>query len=121
MLLQEPGQTPPGWIFVAALAAGLGVVAAAQGAGRAKPLASNRSQAVAADNARANETPRADRPVRLVSGSKSAAVPPDDEDSLFDDRATSIDLSTALRLAGVENLELVVARQRVEAAVALQQ
>ena len=34
---------------------------------------------------------------------------------------TTIDLSSALRLAGVQNLQIVVAQQRVEAAVAGQQ
>src|ERR1700677_561442 len=37
------------------------------------------------------------------------------------DQPTTIDLSSALRLAGVRNLEIVVAQQRVEAAVAGQQ
>jgi len=39
----------------------------------------------------------------------------------LDDTAQPIDLTSALRLAGVENLELVQARQRVEVAVAIQQ
>jgi outer membrane protein TolC len=38
-----------------------------------------------------------------------------------DDAPTTIDLSSALRLAGVRNLQIVVAQQRVEAAVAGQQ
>src|ERR1700677_1436418 len=37
------------------------------------------------------------------------------------DQPTTIDLSSALRLAGVRNLGIVVAQQRVEAAVAGQQ
>ncbi len=37
------------------------------------------------------------------------------------DQPTTIDLSSALRLAGVQNLQIVVAQQRVEAAVADQQ
>ncbi|HEX4071940.1 MAG TPA: TolC family protein [Planctomycetaceae bacterium] len=37
------------------------------------------------------------------------------------DQPTTIDLSSALRLAGVQNLQIVVAQQRVEAAVAVQQ
>jgi len=40
---------------------------------------------------------------------------------LLDDTAQPIDLGSALRLAGVENLELVQARQRIEVAVAIQQ
>ena len=43
------------------------------------------------------------------------------DDGLPDDRAQPIDLNSALRLAGVENLELIQARQRVEVAVAVQQ
>jgi outer membrane protein TolC len=43
------------------------------------------------------------------------------DDDTPDDRGTSIDLATAVRLAGIENLELVIARQRVEEAVAIQQ
>jgi outer membrane protein TolC len=50
----------------------------------------------------------------------NAANGPADE-SLPDDRAQPIDLSSALRLAGVENLELIQSRQRVEIAVAVQQ
>src|SRR5207245_2295449 len=67
--------------------------------------------------------PVTSRPIRLVSESKSDQPPADDDDDqdLPDNRGTSIDLSTALRLAGVDNLELIIARQRVEQAVAVQQ
>jgi outer membrane protein TolC len=44
-------------------------------------------------------------------------VPPPDATS----GATPIDLASALRLAGVQNLQLVIAQQRVEASVATQQ
>jgi outer membrane protein TolC len=56
-----------------------------------------------------------------VSATEPASPSTIDTDDLPDDRGTSIDLSSALRLAGVENLDLVQARQRVEAAVAVQQ
>jgi outer membrane protein TolC len=58
--------------------------------------------------------------IRQVSGTESPQFPATD-DELPDGRGTSIDLGTALRLAGIENLELVIARQRVEEAVAIQQ
>src|SRR5262245_54494469 len=58
--------------------------------------------------------------IRQVSGTESPEALANDDETL-DDRGTSIDLVTALRLAGVENLELVIARQRVEEAVAIQQ
>src|SRR5262245_7162048 len=58
--------------------------------------------------------------IRRVSGRETPAALANDDET-FDDRGTSIDLVTALRLAGVENLELVIARQRVEEAVAIQQ
>ena len=61
------------------------------------------------------------RPIRLASGTEPEQAQPAAEDASHDERSTSIDLSTALRLAGVENLELVIARQRVERSVAIQQ
>jgi len=71
------------------------------------------------------------RPIRQAAAADDdialpgEADPPDNSDSLNSDlsnlRTTPIDLASALRLAGIENLELVVARQRVEAVVALQQ
>ncbi len=70
---------------------------------------------------RAAAPPSDSRPIRLISEAEPVPVPGNDEDSLPDGRGTSIDLGSALRLAGVENLELVIARQRVEAAVAVQQ
>jgi outer membrane protein TolC len=66
------------------------------------------------------EKSRAAPKIRTVSADEPAPAPTD-PDAIPDDRGTSIDLSTALRLAGVENLELIQARQRVEAAVAVQQ
>ena len=63
---------------------------------------------------------RQGKSIRQVSGTESPPAPAADDDAL-DDRGTSIDLGTALRLAGIENLELVLARQRVEEAVAIQQ
>lgn len=73
------------------------------------------------------------RPIRQASGTADPVDGPErskssgDQSSAPDDtaraeaRSTPIDLSTALRLAGVQNLELVIARQRVEESVALQQ
>ena len=58
------------------------------------------------------------QPIRLISETESAN---DGGDHDLDERSTPIDLSSVLRLAGVENLELVLARQRVEAVVAQQQ
>ena len=52
---------------------------------------------------------------------QSAAAPDPSDDVRPEERTVPIDLSSALRLAGVENLELVQARQRVEFAVAVQQ
>ena len=50
-----------------------------------------------------------------------AARSTDSDAEQAEPRTTPIDLGSALRLAGVENLELILARQRVEVAVALQQ
>ena len=58
---------------------------------------------------------QAGEPPSLMSGS-TAPRPADPDDGLM-----TIDLSSALRLAGVRNLEIVVAQQRVEATVAGQQ
>jgi outer membrane protein TolC len=58
--------------------------------------------------------------IRRTSGIEPAEVSTAYDD-IPEDRGTSIDLATGLRLAGVENLELVIARQRIEAAVAQQQ
>ena len=58
---------------------------------------------------------QAGEPPSLMSGS-TAPRPADP-----DDEPMTIDLSSALRLAGVRNLEIVVAQQRVEATVAGQQ
>src|SRR5947209_135896 len=55
----------------------------------------------------------AQRKIRLDP--ETEPVPDDFQD------AQPIDLGSALRLAGVENLELIQARQRVEVAVAVQQ
>ena len=71
-------------------------------------------------------------PIRLISGDnidqraaadnqrQSAAVADPNDDNL-DQRSVPIDLGSALRLAGFENLELIQSRQRVEFAVAVQQ
>lgn len=50
-----------------------------------------------------------------------ANPPPADRRVVDPGQATPVDLPAALRLAGVQNLDLVVAQQRVEAAVADQQ
>lgn len=63
--------------------------------------------------------PRPSRRARAADGDghpKAVLVP-----SQSSDESTAIDLSSALRLAGVRNLQIVVAQQRVEAAVAVQQ
>src|SRR5439155_6392141 len=113
---------PPGWCtrpgarshLAGALVIGLGLTANPCAAGKVKPPVATR--AVAPTNAPAQSTrpaPReqvTDRPIRLISESKSDQPPADydDEQYLPDNRGTSIDLSSALRLAGVENLELVI-------------
>jgi len=75
------------------------------------------------------------QPIRLIEGTQDDADSPptpstaSSSDGLYsppsretDNIATApIDLASALRLAGVQNLDLVVARQRVELAVADQQ
>ncbi len=69
-----------------------------------------------------SQTPLVSRPLRLVSGNEPVAAPSvEDDGASLDDRALPIDLSSTLRLAGAENLQLVIARQRVEEAVAVQQ
>src|SRR5258708_36397853 len=109
---------PPGWCtrlgaewqLAAALAIGLGLTANSCAAGKVKPPIASR--AVAPTNAPAQSTrpaphePVADRPIRLISESKSDQPPADDDDDqdLPDNRGTSIDLSTALPLAGGKNL-----------------
>ncbi|MBI3865009.1 MAG: TolC family protein [Planctomycetia bacterium] len=62
-----------------------------------------------------------DEPTGVKERSQSATAPDAVDDSLPDERSLPIDLGSALRLAGVENLELIEARQRVEWAVAQQQ
>jgi outer membrane protein TolC len=57
---------------------------------------------------------RGDPPGLLPASEPAPAASPDDA-------PTTVDLSSALRLAGVRNLQIVVAQQRVEAAVAGQQ
>src|SRR5215472_8545988 len=61
------------------------------------------------------------RNIQLIAGTEPPEPGAITNGDQPDDRGTSIDLPTALRLAGVENLDLVLARQRVEEAVAIQQ
>src|SRR5436190_873323 len=62
-----------------------------------------------------------DQPAKHHDQPYFGVTPDPADDSLSDERAQPIDLSSALRLAGVANLELIQARQRVEIAVAVQQ
>jgi outer membrane protein TolC len=75
---------------------------------RPAPLSMPRSAAAARDGGEPVATPR---PVLLVPTSPSVLQP----------EIRPIDLSTALQLAGVQNPELLLARQRVVEAVALKQ
>jgi outer membrane protein TolC len=56
-------------------------------------------------------------PRRLVGQQKPAAAPP----SLLNEQKDPIDLATALQLAGVQNAEILLAREQVTEAVALRQ
>lgn len=112
------------WPFIAALAIEVGLSSAVLAAER--PPAPARAQPLPVGSTPARQAPGkrqqtgAAQPVRQVSDEVLDSASDDGED-IPDNRGTSIDLTTALRMAGVENLELVQARQRVEAAVAMQQ
>src|SRR5262249_26028865 len=87
--------------------------------GKARPAPRSRLGSDAAQATRRAEPSSPGRPIRLTSGNE-----PVDRAAIEDPaagRSTPIDLPSALRLAGIENLELMIARQRVEAAVAVQQ
>ncbi len=113
------------WSTFAALSLELGLAATACAADPAPSPSVGRlspSATAPAKPARRTRKPAADKEVQLISGSEPAAVPPtnaDDEES--EQRGRPIDLGSALRLAGVENQQLVIARERVEVAVAIQQ
>ncbi len=63
----------------------------------------------------------AEQPGGTDNQRQSAAAADPGESARLDERSVPIDLAAALRLAGVENLEMIQARQRVEMAVAQQQ
>ncbi len=115
---------PSKWSAVAALLLELGLTATGRPGERIISPAELRPSAPTssvAQEARRRGTSSADRQVRRVSATEPDSPSAGDTDDRSDDRGTSIDLSSALRLAGVENLELIQARQRVEVAVAVQQ
>lgn len=123
------------WPLVAALTLGLGPAGVVRAGGPA-PAMPRRQVAAAPQDPPARirlgkPSSQRSRPVRQASAEADDLAPlpepdlPDHSDSLETDlanpRTSPIDLPSALRLAGIENLELVVARQRVEAVVAQQQ
>lgn len=123
-----------------ALAAGLSLslaIATTSVVGKPPASASPRRPAAAQD-APTSAMPPARKsvrksPIRQVAGDEveqrrasadglpGSTVRDSSDDDRIDERAAPIDLGSALRLAGVENLELIQARQRVEFAVAQQQ
>src|SRR5262249_56553206 len=109
------------WSRVVSFAVCLGLVRFAWGAEPPAAIAPRGKSAIrtAAHSARPDASLQGNG-IRQIAGAQSPQAPPADDDTP-DDRGTSIDLTAALRLAGVENLELVIARQRVEVAVAIQQ
>jgi outer membrane protein TolC len=86
---------------------------------------SERSGAIPAPGKSRGKAPlRPGTKISQVSGIATQAEPGPLTDPAFErleERAVPIDLGSALRLAGVENLEMIQARQRVEFAVAQQQ
>jgi outer membrane protein TolC len=115
---------PATWSAIAALLLELALTTTGRGGDRiVSPVGirSVPSTSSGIQNERRRGTSPADSKVRRVSATEPTSPSSSDADDLPDDRGTSIDLSSALRLAGVENLDLVQARQRVEAAVAVQQ
>lgn len=91
----------------------LGRATAANGPVKIRTLRKSPIRRIAADES--------DQPVKYSDPPDASAAQDPADGGLADDRAQPIDLSSALRLAGVENLELIQARQRVEVAVAVQQ
>jgi outer membrane protein TolC len=100
----------------------------ARGAGPPAPLSRPRASAPDDRPARIHLGSSAKaRAVRPVSADAEDVAPPESEITglpdadVQDEAGDAIDLASVLRLAGIENLDLVIARQRVEAAVAVQQ
>jgi len=110
---------------LATVLVGLGLSGNLSAAGKPKPV--GKPQVDVADQTaepsvrQGTSRPAPSRRVRQVSGTEPTLVPPSADDSLLEGRTAAIDLGSALRLAGAENFELVIARQRVEEAVAIQQ
>ncbi|HLJ12812.1 MAG TPA: TolC family protein, partial [Planctomycetaceae bacterium] len=115
------------WSVFAALLFGFAPRATALAAGKppqpARISSGIGTKVSTAPSGRGQAGPSQNRPIRLASDSEPepSEDASENEAAQPDSRSVPIDLSSALRLAGVENLDLVVARQLVEEAVAVQQ
>lgn len=122
------------WRLTAAFSLGMGLAAASPSSAQSPGVAGVRSQPT--PRAQSEAAPRKKRVRRSAEIHQIAAeevkasdaqapadldFPQQVEVELAASPATSIDLGAALRLAGVENPDVVLSRQRVEAVVAQQQ
>lgn len=126
------------WGLTAALSLGLGMGVPALG--HCQTAGSRADSGPSSQSARGGKRAPRRSPVRQVSTEEPVQAPAEEHEEapadelydpgdiptqlqaeLADQKSVSIDLGAALRLAGVENPEVVLSRQRVEAVVAQQQ